>query len=98
MDKDVIIGGNWNILNKKYEGDLIFNKSNGGIILDIYYNNPKEFLAWSDKPTEITEITGYNLLFPRKENIEKYSIFLTKEGTNDTNIVMWNYLLTSDNY
>lgn len=59
MEKDVIIGGNWNILNKKYEGDLIFNKSNGGILLDIYYNNPKEFLAWSNKPTEITEITGY---------------------------------------
>ena len=45
-----------------------------------------------------SEITGYNLLFPRKENIEQYSIFLTKEGTNDTNIVMWNYLLTLDNY
>ena len=59
MEKDVIIGGNWNILNKKYDGDLIFNKSNGGILLDIYYNNPKEFLAWSNKPTEITEITGY---------------------------------------
>ena len=59
MEKGVIIGGNWNILNKKYEGDLIFNKSSGGILLDIYYNNPKEFLAWSDKPTEITEITGY---------------------------------------
>ena len=59
MEKDVIIGGNWNILNKKYEGELIFNKSNGGIILDIYYNDSKEFLAWSNKPTELSEITGH---------------------------------------
>lgn len=59
MEDDVIIGGKWNIINKKYEGNLIFNKSNGGILLDIYYNDPKEFFTWTDKPMEISEITGF---------------------------------------
>ncbi len=44
MEKDVIIGGNWNILNKKYDGDLIFNKSDGGILLDIIITIRKNFL------------------------------------------------------
>lgn len=58
MEKDTVIGGSWNILGKKYNGDLIFNKSNGGIVLSIYYNDQNNFFTWEDKPCYIDEITG----------------------------------------
>ena len=58
MEKDTIIGGKWNILGKKYEGDLVFNKSNGGIILSIYYKDCNHFRAWDNQPLYIDEITG----------------------------------------
>ena len=57
-NNDVTIGGKWKILGKQYQGDLTFNKTNGIIILSIYYKDNEEFLAWMDKPTEITTITG----------------------------------------
>lgn len=57
-NNDVTIGGKWKILDKQYQGDLTFNKTNGIIILSIYYKDNEEFLAWMDKPTEITTITG----------------------------------------
>lgn len=58
MEKDNIIGGKWNILGKSYDGDLIFNKSNGGIVLSIYYKDQNHFLAWDNQPLYINEITG----------------------------------------
>ena len=58
VEKDTIIGGKWNILGKKYEGDLVFNKSNGGIILSIYYKDCNHFRAWDNQPLYIDEITG----------------------------------------
>lgn len=58
MEKDTIIGGKWNILGKNYEGDIVFNKSNGGIVLSIYYKNQSNFFAWENKPCYINEITG----------------------------------------
>lgn len=58
MEKDIIIGGKWNVLGKKYEGDLVFNKSNGGIILSIYYKDNNQFLAWDNQQLYINEITG----------------------------------------
>lgn len=58
MEKDIVIGGKWNILGEKYDGDLIFNKSNGGILLSIYYKNSQEFIAWQSKEINIKEITG----------------------------------------
>lgn len=58
MNKDVVIGGKWRILNKYYNGDLTFNKANGIILLSIYYKNNSEFLAWMNKPINIETITG----------------------------------------
>lgn len=58
MEKDTIIGGKWNILGKRYEGDLVFNKSNGGIVLSIYYKDQYCFRAWDNQPLYINEITG----------------------------------------
>ena len=58
MNKDVVIGGKWRILNKYYNGDLTFNKANGIILLSIYYKNNNEFLAWMNKPINIETITG----------------------------------------
>ena len=45
MEKDTIIGSKWNILGKNYEGDIVFNKSNGGIVLSIYYKDQSNFFA-----------------------------------------------------
>lgn len=58
INDDVTIGGKWKILDKQYQGDLTFNKTNGIIILSIYYRNDNEFIAWMNKPTDITTITG----------------------------------------
>ena len=58
MEKDTVIGGKWNILGKKYEGDLVFNKSNGGIVLSIYYKDHNHFRAWDNQPLYMNEITG----------------------------------------
>ena len=58
MNKDMTIGGKWNILGKDYQGDITFNEENGIIVLSIYYKDNKEFIAWMNKPTEIDVITG----------------------------------------
>lgn len=58
MNKDITIGGKWNILNKEYQGDITYNEENGWIILSIYYKYNGEILTWTDKPTKIDIITG----------------------------------------
>lgn len=59
MEKEVIMGGKWNILGKRYDGELVFNRTNGGIWLDIHYIDRSEFfLTWNNKEMEILEITG----------------------------------------
>ena len=58
MNKDMTIGGKWNILGKDYQGDITFNEENGMIVLSIYYKDNKEFIAWMNKPTEIDVIAG----------------------------------------
>ena len=41
--------------------------------------------------------TGFTMIFPKKENIEFYSKILSKEnGINDTNIVLWEYILNNE--
>lgn len=57
-DGDITVGGRWKILNKTYDGELIFNKENGNCILSIYYEDDREFLAWMNKPDEFDIITG----------------------------------------
>lgn len=58
MDKDIVIGGNWNILGIRYEGELVFNKTNGVILLDIHYVDTSCPIAWYNKPDKFNEITG----------------------------------------
>ena len=57
MEKDIIMGGIWNISGKRYNGDLIFNKSNGVILLSIYIKNRKLLSDLLIKK-EFSEITG----------------------------------------
>ena len=88
------------LLNVKTNVVKNFNQNNNLKSEISEYENPfyKNMINYFIEERARSEITNYSLLFPKKENIEKYSIFLTKEGTNDTNIVMWNYLLTKDDY
>ena len=88
------------LLNVKTTVVKNFNQNNNLKSEISEYENPfyKNMINYFIEERARSEITNYSLLFPKKENIEKYSIFLTKEGTNDTNIVMWNYLLTKDDY
>lgn len=51
------IGGKWNILGEKYDGELIYNPSNGLILISIYYNN-EGGPTWYGKPLKFNEITG----------------------------------------
>ena len=54
---NISIGGKWNILGEKYDGELIYNSSNGLIIISIYYNNEGS-PTWYEKPLKFNEITG----------------------------------------
>jgi len=58
MEKDVIIGGRWKILGEMYDGNLIFNKSNGIILLSIYYMDTEKLFGWYNKARNISEIIG----------------------------------------
>lgn len=58
MEKDIVMGGRWNILGKKYDGELIFNRTNGIILLDVHYIDQSEFFTWYNKDRIISEITG----------------------------------------
>lgn len=57
-NNDITIGGKWKILGKQYSGDLTFNKTNGIIILSIYYKDNEGFIDLMNKPADITIITG----------------------------------------
>ena len=42
-------------------------------------------------------ITGFTMIFPKKDNIDFYSKILAKENKiNDTNIVLWQYILNNE--
>ena len=42
-------------------------------------------------------ISGFTMIFPKKENIDFYSKILAKENKiNDTNIVLWEYILNNE--
>lgn len=71
------IGGKWNILGEKYEGELIYNPSNGLILLSIYYNNGGK-PTWYEKPLKFNEITGtlnqkINCILSNCEVVRRYS-------------------------
>ena len=43
------------------------------------------------------ELTGFEMIFPKKENIEFYSKIMSKTNSiNDTNIVLWEYILNNE--
>ena len=45
-----------------------------------------------------SELTDFNLIFPLKNNIELYSKILIKSNSlNDSNIVIWEYILNKIN-
>ena len=43
------------------------------------------------------KLTGFTMIFPKKDNIDFYSKILAKEnGINDNNIVLWEYILNNE--
>ena len=43
------------------------------------------------------ELTGFSMIFPKKDNIEFYSKILAKTNSiNDTNIVLWEHILNNE--
>ena len=60
-----------------------------------YYKNIKDYFI---EERCRSEVTGFNLIFPLKSNIDIYSKYLIKEGINDTNLFIWQYLLNEDDY
>ena len=63
------------------------------------YSNPFYIKIIQDAIEEIdrSSLTDFNLIFPKKDNLEYYSKFLTKiNQTHDTNIVFWQYILTNE--
>lgn len=57
MSGDINFGGRWIILDKEYDGELIYNKKNGVILLSIYYEDSCPF-AWNNKQLIFSEIIG----------------------------------------
>ena len=46
-----------------------------------------------------SEMTGFKCIFPKKENVEKFGKVLSRIGNiNDSNIVLWEYLLRENIY
>ena len=46
---------------------------------------------------ERSKITGFTMIFPRKDNIDFYCKILSKDNKiNDTNIVLWEYILNNE--
>ena len=74
-----------------------FNPSNLSRFRD-NYRHPFYIKIIQDAIEEIerSSLTDFNLIFPKKDNLEYYAKFLTKEGTHDTNIVFWQYILTNE--
>ena len=57
----------------------------------------KKIIEVYDEEKERAELTDFNLIFPLKNNIETYSnIFIKSNCLNDSNIVLWEYILNKN--
>ena len=87
-----------NIINNKMKIVKNFNPNNLKLKLpeynDEYYKNMiKMFQEEKIRST----VTGFSLIFPKKDNIEYYSNILNKNNfANDANIVLWEYILNNE--
>lgn len=94
MDRDIHIGGNWNILNKIYQGELVFNKDNGIIILIVYYES-NSFMNFCEFPDTLNEITGITIqggkcILTNCKVIKKHSkAFIRHEITIKVKSIFW---------
>ena len=71
-----------NLKNKTIDYENIYYKN----ILEIYKEEKQRAL-----------LTGFSMIFPKKNNIEFYSkIFDKNKSINDTNIVLWEYILNNE--
>ncbi len=88
---------NTELINLKSDILRYFNPNNLSRFRD-NYSHPFYTKIIQDAIEEIerSSLTDFNLIFPKKDNLEYYAKFLTKEGTHDTNIVFWQYILTNE--
>ena len=77
---------------QKFNIDNLKNKS------DEYENDYyKKILEIYKEEKLRAELTGFSMIFPKKDNIEFYSKIMAKTNSiNDTNIVLWEHILNNE--
>ena len=69
-------------------------KSKGNENVDEYY---KKIIDFYNEEKMRSEVTGFELIFPKKTNVEFYSkILKDSKYNNEANNVLWDYILNSD--
>ena len=51
-------------------------------------------ITYCEEERHRASMTTYELIFPNKATIEKYSKFILKEGIGDGDVVYWQYILS----
>ena len=92
------VNKNTNLINNKQKIEKNFNSNNLKGKLpeynDEYYKN---MIKMFQEERIRSEMTGFSLIFPKKDNIEYYSNILSKNNfVNDANIVLWEYILNNE--
>ena len=89
---------NNNLINNKLKIEKNFDQNNLKLKIaeynDEYYKN---MINMFNEEKLRAEMTGFSLIFPKKDNIEYYANILNKNNfVNDANIVLWEYILNNE--
>ena len=80
-------------INQNYKSNYEI-KSKGNEKIDEYY---KKIIENYFEEKMRAELTGFELIFPKKDNVEFYSKILKESKyNNEANNVLWDYILNSD--
>ena len=89
---------NTNLINNKLKIEKNFDPNNLKLKIDEYNDEYYKNMIDMFREEELRAgMTGFSLIFPRKDNIEYYGNILNKNNfVNDANIVLWEYILNNE--
>ena len=89
---------NTNLINNKLKIEKNFDPNNLKLKIDEYNDEYYKNMINMFKEERLrAEMTGFSLIFPRKDNIDYYGNILNKNNyVNDANIVLWEYILNNE--
>lgn len=56
----------------------------------------KNMITYCEEERQRASMTTFEMIFPNKSNIEKYSKFILREGIGDGDVVYWQYILSKE--